>query len=107
MKDLDDSEASVPHAEGEQIAHVVPVRILIAVFAALILLTLLTVAATKIDLGAGNLVVALGIASIKAALVGLYFMHLRYDRPFYALLFAGGLLFLAIFLSLTMLDLVV
>ena len=48
--------------------------------------------------------IALGIATLKASLVALYFMHLRYDNPFYAVVFLAALLFLAIFLSLTLLD---
>ena len=84
--------------------HVVPLYVLLAVFAALIVMTWLTVAATKVDLGRWNLVVAMGIATCKAALVALYFMHLRYDKPFYGLLFLTGVLFVGIFISLILLD---
>jgi len=95
------------YAAGEgrgELAHVMPARVLVAVFAALILLTILTVAAARFDLGPANLTVALGIATVKATLVALYFMHLRYDSPFNALVFVTALVFLALFLSLTMLD---
>jgi cytochrome c oxidase subunit IV len=85
-------------------AHVAPVSVLLAVFAALILLTGATVAATRLNLGAWNLHLALGIATVKAALVALYFMHLRYDRPLNALVFVLGLAMLALFLSLTLMD---
>jgi len=78
--------------------------VLLAVFAALLVLTAATVAATWVDLGAWNLAIALGIATAKAALVALYFMHLRYDNPFYALVFVAALVFLALFLVLTLLD---
>ena len=86
------------------LAHVVPVRVLLAVFSALMALTAATVAATWFDLGSLNLAIALGIATIKAALVALYFMHLRYDHPFYAVVLLTAMLFLAVFLSLTLLD---
>ena len=47
--------------------HVVSPKILIGVFAALMILTILTVAAIKVDLGAMNIWIALGIAVVKAA----------------------------------------
>lgn len=52
-------------------------RTSIAVFAALLLLTVVTVLVSYVDLGMMNVVVALLIASVKASLVALYFMHLR------------------------------
>ena len=93
-----------PAGDPEQLAHIMPVSALLAVFAALLTLTLVTVAVSWIDLGNWNLVVALGIATLKASLVALYFMHLRYDNPFYALVFVTALVFLGVFLCLTLLD---
>ncbi len=84
--------------------HVVPLGVLLSVFAVLIFLTFVTVWVAGIDLGEWNLFGALAIATVKAALVALYFMHLRYDSPFYALWFVTGLAFLALFLGLTLLD---
>jgi cytochrome c oxidase subunit IV len=86
------------------VAHIVPPRVLLAVFAVLLALTFVTVAATWFDSGGWALVIALGIATLKASLVALYFMHLRYDNPFYAIVLLTALLFLAVFLSLTLLD---
>lgn len=54
-----------------------PVRVAVAVFAALLVLTAATVFVSYIDLGLWNAVVALGIASGKASLVALFFMHLK------------------------------
>ena len=51
----------------------------IAVWAALIVLTAVTVAVSFLNLGLWNATVALGIASLKSALVALYFMHLRHE----------------------------
>ena len=90
--------------EHEGLAHVMPVPILLGVFLVLIVLTFATVAATWVDLGQWNLWLAMGIAAVEATLVAAYFMHLRYDNPFNALLFGAALLFLALFISLTMLD---
>jgi cytochrome c oxidase subunit IV len=91
-------------SESENHAHAVPLPVLAAVFAALIFMTGLTMAATWYDLGSWNLIIALGIATLKAALVVLYFMHLRYDNPFNAIVLITALLFVALFLGLTLLD---
>ncbi len=109
MGTMTDSTISSPYDERPAagqgpVVHVVPVPILLAVFAALMGLTYATVAVRGIDLGAWNLPIAMGIATVKATLVALYFMHLRYDEPLNAILFVIGLLFVALFISLTLLD---
>jgi cytochrome c oxidase subunit IV len=86
------------------LAHVVEVHVLLAVFAALIALTAITVAVSYFDFGAFNLVVALGVATIKAALVALWFMHLRYESGLNAFIFLVGMAFLGLFLSIAMFD---
>ena len=86
------------------VGHVVDVKILAGVFGALIVLTAVTVGATNVDLGAANLWVAIGIAAVKAILVAMYFMHLRYDHPFNAIVFVASVVFLVIFIGLAMLD---
>ncbi len=99
-------EAQLPVHEHGPMGHVVSRSVLLAVFAALVVLTVLTVAAAapRFDFGSWNVWIALGIATIKASLVALYFMHLRYDNPFYGLIFATALLFLAVFLGIVLLD---
>ncbi|MBL7661864.1 cytochrome C oxidase subunit IV family protein [bacterium] len=47
---------------------------------ALLFLTIVTVAVSRIDFGVLNIVVAIGIASIKALLVGMFFMHLKFEK---------------------------
>ena len=89
---------------AEPLAHVVDPRVLVAVFAALIALTAITVAVSYFDFGAMNLFVAMSVATVKATLVALWFMHLRYDSPYYAFLFLVAVVFLGLFLSITMLD---
>lgn len=95
------------HNEPEHAAHgphVMPLWLLFAVFGALIALTIVTVAAARVDLGALNMAVALGIAATKAALVALYFMHLRYERSFLGFVFMAALFFVALFIGITMID---
>jgi len=93
------------HAEHNPIAHVMPVPMLIAVFAALVALTVLTVyLGTQYRLGAWEIYVSLGIATLKALLVATFFMHLRYDKPLNTLLFAFSFVFVALFLGATMFD---
>ena len=88
----------------DAIAHPVPLKTLIGVFAALIVLTVLTVAVTYVKLGAANIWVALFIAAAKGALVALYFMHLRWDSPFNSIALVTALFFVALLLGIVILD---
>ena len=72
--------------------------------AALFLLLGATVGATYAPLGPFAPVVALGIAAIKAALVALFFMHVRYASPLVRLAAAAGLVWLTILMLLTAAD---
>jgi cytochrome c oxidase subunit 4 len=84
--------------------HVVSPRVYFAVFAALMVLTLVTVAVARQDLGSLNVVVALLIAGLKASLVVLYFMHARYSPRLIGLVVVAGIFFLAILLGITLSD---
>lgn len=84
--------------------HITPLKKYLEVFVALLVLTGITVLVAQYDFGEWNLVVALSIAAIKAILVALVFMHLAQDSKLYFLVFAGALVFLAIFIILTMFD---
>jgi cytochrome c oxidase subunit IV len=84
--------------------HVIPVSVLVSVFLALIVLTVVTVAASYLPLGDLEIWVAMGIATVKAALVAAYFMHLRYDNPLNAVLFVIGLLFVGLFVGFVLMD---
>jgi cytochrome c oxidase subunit 4 len=70
----------------------------------LLALTVLTLSAASMDFGAGNVVIALVIATIKASLVALFFMHLRHDKPMSAVIFVSGVATLAVFLTFCLLD---
>lgn len=85
-------------------AHVTSVRVYIVVFVALIFLTFLTVAVAGIHLGRANLAVAVVIASMKGALVCLFFMHLSHGNRFQGIMLVSALLFIGVFFSLTMND---
>ena len=84
--------------------HVSPLKLYIGIFTALMVLTTVTVLVAYVNLGEWNKVVALGIASFKATLVVLYFMHVKYASRMTKLIVVTGLFFLAILLSLTMAD---
>ena len=75
-----------------------------ATLVALLILTAITVGAAYIDLGTGNIVVALVIATIKATLVALFFMHLKWDKPVNRIIAISGFLFLGIFLMFDLID---
>jgi cytochrome c oxidase subunit 4 len=72
----------------------------------LLILTGITVGASYINFGSSavNVVVALTIATIKATLVALFFMHLLHDKKVNALIAAAGFIFLGLFLMFTLLD---
>lgn len=74
------------------------------VFAALLVLTALTVAVAYVDLGPVNTVVALTIAVIKGLLVMLFFMHLRDSEKLVWLYAGAGFVWLALLIGLTMSD---
>jgi cytochrome c oxidase subunit 4 len=85
-------------------AHVVPLKIYLAIFGALMAGTALTVLIAFQDLGPMNTVVALTIAGIKALLVVLVFMHLKYSSRLTWLFAAAGFLWLLLMIGLTMAD---
>jgi cytochrome c oxidase subunit 4 len=88
--------------------HIVSKKIYMAIFGALMLGTALTVAAAFKDLDhffvGANTVVALTIAVIKATLVVLYFMHVRYSSRLTWVIVVAGFFWLGIMFALTMSD---
>ncbi|MFN7684920.1 MAG: c-type cytochrome [Oligoflexia bacterium] len=77
----------------------------LGVLGALLVLTVVTVAVSRVDLGIFNFTVALLIAVVKATVVGMWFMGLKYDTKENTLIFVSSFLFLAIFIVLTATDL--
>ena len=89
---------------AEHSEHIVSPKIYAAVLTALLIGTVLTVQAAKVDLGRLNIVVALGIATIKMTLVILFFMHGKYSARRTKLVIVAGFFWLAIMLGLTLAD---
>jgi cytochrome c oxidase subunit IV len=107
----DDHSGGHGHGEGHghTVGHVVSPKILIANCIALLVLTVITVLVAEIDFAAYNIhelniMVALAVAVVKAALVCLFFMHLYWDRPFNSFVLISSLAFVALFMALAMLD---
>jgi cytochrome c oxidase subunit 4 len=91
--------------------HIVPPRVYYTVFAALMVCTYLTWQVAYFDLsgvcahcGGLNASIALAIAAFKAAIVVLFFMHVKYSTRLTRAVVVGSLLWLGIFLALTMND---
>jgi cytochrome c oxidase subunit 4 len=88
---------------------VVPLRLYLGIFAILILLTGVTVAIAFFDLGGGrlhllNAIAAITIASTKALLVVLYFMHVRYSSRLTWVFVGAGVFWMLILFVLTLSD---
>ncbi len=105
------------HDDGAVHVHVHSTKFYLAILGALLFLTIITVAASYVDIdgflalgrevqgvGAWNLTVAILIATAKASLVLLFFMHLKDDARFNGLFFIGSVLFIGVFLAYTMND---
>ena len=90
---------------GHGLSHVASPKNLLGTWGILMVLTVLTVLATKVDFGSStNLALAMLVAIIKATLVCLFFMHLRYDKLFHSVLLLGGVLTAALFVGYTLMD---
>ena len=84
--------------------HIVPKSTYYLIFLALMVGTALTVAVSFMDLGPMNNVIMLTIAVVKATLVVLFFMHVKYSNHLTWAVIAGGVFWLLILLTLTMND---
>ena len=76
--------------------HIVSFSLYTKVLSTLLVLTVLTVLVAQMDFGVFNVLIAMGIASVKAVLVLLFFMHLKYDNKLFPVIFFTGVFFLAI-----------
>jgi cytochrome c oxidase subunit IV len=91
------SENNEPH-------HIVSPGMYLTIILVLMALTGITVGAAFVDLGRFNIVVALAIATLKATLVVLFFMHAKYSPQRTQLVIIAGIFWLAILLFMTMSD---
>ena len=85
-------------------AHHVGYRTYVNVWLALVGLTIVTVAAALADLKQLAIFTAILIATVKSTLVLLYFMHLRFEKKIFAIMFIAAIVTYAIFLGLTFTD---
>jgi len=84
--------------------HVMPVRTNVLVFAALLVLLVMTVGAAYLPLGVMHVPVAMTIATIKAVLIVLFFMHLLHSHKLMMIVSVASFLWLAIMVVLTLND---
>ncbi|MPZ18000.1 MAG: caa(3)-type oxidase subunit IV [Luteitalea sp.] len=84
--------------------HIVPVRVYLTIFTALVVGTVATVAVAGVDLGWLNTPVALAIAITKASLVVLFFMHVRYSPRLIQLTAVAGFIWFLIMVTFTLSD---
>lgn len=85
--------------------HVSSPAMFMSVLLALLFLTFITVAVAQFDFGSANMLIAMGIASLKASLVIAFFMHLKYDTAINKLVFLSSFLFLSLLFIFTLGDL--
>jgi cytochrome c oxidase subunit 4 len=95
--------------EEIQVGHIVPIKFLTAICCLLLFLTAVTVWVslydfTEINIAEMGIIMALFVATVKATFVGLYFMHLRWDRPFIGFIFVGSILFVVLFIGVALTD---
>jgi cytochrome c oxidase subunit IV len=91
-------------ADGVHAPHIIPLQTYIKVFSVLIFLTIVTVAASRVDFGIMNSVVAFAIASIKAGLVMAIFMHLKYDNMLNRVIISTSIFFLIVLYLICTID---
>ena len=91
-------------AQGYGPHHVTSTKTFVNVLLALLFLTIITVAASRVDFGAANLLIAMLIASVKASLVIAIFMHVKWDTAINKVVFLGSFLFLSLLLIFTLTD---
>lgn len=89
---------------GYDLGHPMDMKILVGVFVALLFLTYITVVLANAGLGAADFSVAMVIATVKATLVALWFMHLIHDKGVNLLFFLGSIVFAGLFLAVALGD---
>ena len=107
------SEPQSQHAHAREDHHIVPLPVYFLVFAALLVLTYVTVVVSHVDLGRPevltvrvpmNVIVALVIAITKASLVVLFFMHVKYSSRLVQIIVGSSIVWLLILLVVTVGD---
>src|SRR5271170_8238803 len=86
---FENHDVNAGHAENEQ--HIVSPKIYFFIFLALLVGTAITIGASYLEMGPWNPVVAIAIACVKATLVVLFFMHIKYSSKLMKLTVGAGL----------------
>ena len=84
--------------------HILPLKLYITVFISLLVLTAFTVWIAQFHFGALNTFIAMLVATVKATLVALYFMHLKYDDKMNAVCLLSGVFFLVVMFAFIAID---
>lgn len=92
------------HHDDHGFAHPAPVKLLLAVFVSLVALTIITVVLNDLPLGSADIMIAMAIATLKAGLVCLFFMHMYWEKGFNLIAFFSSLFFVALFVGFTLMD---
>lgn len=105
---MHDSHAAGAHGHVQADAHAahapVPNATFVLVWVGLVLLTAVTVTASVLFPGKVGIGVAMVVTPVKAALILLWFMHLKYEKPVFKVMFLSAMLILAIVMGLTFFD---
>jgi cytochrome c oxidase subunit 4 len=103
----DDSPMWIDNAPPErEDHHIISTKTYLAVFLALIIGTVVTVWVAQFNFGSMNMVIAMFVATLKATLVLLYFMHLKYDHLLNRTIFLSAFFFLALLFVFSMGDII-
>lgn len=89
---------------SEDHTHIVSYRTFALIWVVLLVLTVITIAVAQVNLGAWNIWVAIGIATVKSSLVVAIFMHMKYEHWLFKLSLLIALVTLAIFIGLNFFD---
>ena len=84
--------------------HILPDGLIVTVWVGLLLLTAATVSASVFFPGRIGILVAVLVTPAKAALILMYFMHLKYEKRGFVVMFLSAVSILATFMGLTLLD---
>lgn len=84
--------------------HIVPVSVYVTIFLVLMVLTVITVIVAYINLGIWSVPVALAIATLKASLVVLYFMHVKYSGHLVQVVIIAGMAWFILLIFGTLQD---
>lgn len=102
---MHDSHSNSGHAGQGHAAHApVATNVFVLVWVALLALTAVTVAASVWFPGRVGIGVAMVVTPIKAALILMWFMHLKYEKPVFKFMFLAAMCILAIVMGLTFFD---